>query len=166
MWLDVGAPGRDIWAIVFCGMAIDASTRAQGDLYYMFILGMFMATPHVGGMAGLLLDAAPSLGVADYHRDDHDFGDSLVSGEGTAAYGQFEDWGSANFSRVHEVELILELTARYEAMDNSCEEGNDEDSCNDIPADCYRSATGGCHDWRVGHGLTDVDAAVALARTL
>jgi len=125
-----------------------------------------MATPHVGGMAGLLLDAAPSLGVADYHRDDHDFGDSLVSGEGTAAYGQFEDWGAANFSRVHEVELILELTARYEAMDNSCEAGNDEDSCNDIPSECYRSATGGCHDWRVGHGLTDVDAAVALARTL
>ena len=25
---------------------------------------------------------------------------------------------------------------------------------------------GQCHDWRIGHGLTDVDAAVALARTL
>ena len=165
-WPDVGAPGRDIWATAPRGTAIDASTRTQGDLYYMAISGTSMATPHVGGMAGLLLDAAPSLGVADYHRDDHDFGDSLVGGEGTAAYGQFEDWDTANFSRVHEVELILELTARYEAMDNSCEEGNDEDSCNDIPAECYRSATGGCHDWRVGHGLTDVDAAVALARTL
>jgi len=165
-WPDVGAPGRDIWATAPRGTAIDASTRTQGDLYYMSISGTSMATPHVGGMAGLLLDAAPSLGVADYHRDDHDFGDSLVGGEGTAAYGQFEDWDTANFSRVHEVELILELTARYEAMDNSCEAGNDEDSCNDIPAECYRSATGGCHDWRVGHGLTDVDAAVALARTL
>jgi len=165
-WPDVGAPGRDIWATAPRGTAIDASTRTQGDLYYMAISGTSMATPHVGGMAGLLLDAAPSLGVADYHRDDHDFGDSLVGGEGTAAYGQFEDWDTANFSRVHEVELILELTARYEAMDNSCEEGNAEDSCNDIPDDCYRSATGGCHDWRVGHGLTDVDAAVALARTL
>ena len=165
-WPDVAAPGRDIWATAPRGTAIDASTRTQGDLYYMSISGTSMATPHVGGMAGLLLDAAPSLGVADYHRDDHDFGDSLVSGEGTAAYGQFEDWGAANFSRVHEVELILELTARYEALDNSCEAGNDEDSCNDIPSECYRSATGGCHDWRVGHGLTDVDAAVALARTL
>ena len=125
-----------------------------------------MATPHVGGMAGILLDVAPSLGVADYHRDDHDFGDSLVGGDGTAAYGQFEDWDTANFSRVHEIELILELTARYEGMDNSCEDGNDEDSCNDIPETCYLSATGRCHDWRVGHGLTDVDAAVALARTL
>ena len=41
-----------------------------------------------------------------------------------------------------------------------------EDGCADIPEECYRSATGGCHDWRVGHGLTDTDAAVALARTL
>ena len=165
-WPDVGAPGRNIWATAPRGTAIDASTRAQGDLYYMSISGTSMATPHVGGMAGLLLDAAPSLGGATYHRDDHDFGSSLVGGDGTAAYGQFEDWATANFSRVHEVELILELTARYEGMANSCEDGNDEDSCDDIPAECYQSATGKCHDWRIGHGLTDVDAAVALARTL
>ena len=125
-----------------------------------------MATPHVGGMAGVILDIAPSLGVADYHREDHDEGDSLVGGEGTAAYGQFDDWDTGNYSRVHELELILELTARYEGMENSCEDGNSDDSCNDIPVECYRSATGQCHDWRIGHGLTDVDAAMALARTL
>ena len=165
-WPDVGAPGRDIWATAPRGTVIDASTRTQGDLYYMAISGTSMATPHVGGMAGIILDVAPSLGVADYHREDHDEGNSLVGGEGTAAYGQFDDWDTANYSRVHELELILELTARYEGMANSCEDGNDEDSCNDIPVDCYRSATGECHDWRVGHGLTDVDEAVALARTL
>ena len=165
-WPDVGAPGRDIWATAPRGTAIDASTRTQGDLYYMSISGTSMATPHVGGMAGILIDVAPSLGVADYHRDDHDFGDSLVGGDGTAAYGQFEDWDERNNSRVHEVELILELTARYEGMANSCEDGNGDDSCNDIPEECYRSSTGQCHDWRIGHGLTDVDAAVALARTL
>ena len=165
-WPDVGAPGRDIWATAPRGTAIDASTRTQGDLYYMAISGTSMATPHVGGMAGIILDVAPSLGVADYHREDHDEGDSLVGGESTAAYGQFDDWDEANYSRIHELELILELTARYEGMENSCEEGNDEDACNDIPAECYRSATGQCHDWRIGHGLTDVDAAVALARTL
>ena len=165
-WPDVGAPGRDIWATAPRGTAIDATTRAQGDLYYMAISGTSMATPHVGGMAGILLDVAPSLGAADYHRDDHDFGDSLVGGEGTASYAQYEDWNERNNSRVHEVELILELTARYEGMANSCEAGNDEDSCNDIPEECYRSATGECHDWRIGHGLTDLDAAVALARTL
>ena len=165
-WPDVGAPGRDIWATAPRGTAIDASTRTQGDLYYMAISGTSMATPHVGGMAGVILDIAPSLGVADYHREDHDEGDSLVGGEGTAAYGQFDDWDTGNYSRVHELELILELTARYEGMENACEDGNSDDSCNDIPAECYRSATGQCHDWRIGHGLTDVDAAMALARTL
>ena len=165
-WPDVGAPGRDIWATAPRGTAIDATTKTQGDLYYMAISGTSMATPHVGGMAGLILDIAPSLGVADYHREDHDFGDSLVGGEGTAAYGQFENWDSENFSRIHELELILELTAVYEGMANSCEDGNSDDSCNDIPEECYLSATGQCHDWRVGHGLTDTDAAVALARTL
>ncbi len=165
-WPDVGAPGRDIWATAPRGTAIDASTRTQGDLYYMAISGTSMATPHVGGMAGILLDVAPSLGVADYHRDDHDFEDSLVGGEGTAAYQQFDNWDERNESRVHEVELILELTARYPGMENSCEGGNSDDACNDIPEECYRSTTGKCHDWRIGHGLTDVDAAVALARTL
>mgnify|MGYP001293848653 FL=1 len=165
-WPDVGAPGRDIWATAPRGTAIDASTRTQGDLYYMAISGTSMATPHVGGIAGLVLNAAPSLGVADYHRDDHDFGDSLVGGEGTAAYGQYENWDSENYSRVHEFELILELTSRYDGMANSCEDGNSEDGCADIPEECYRSATGQCHDWRIGHGLTDTDAAVALARTL
>ncbi len=165
-WPDVGAPGRDIWATAPRGTAIDASTRTQGDLYYMAISGTSMATPHVGGIAGLLIDVAPSLGVADYHREDHDEGSSLVNGENAAAYGQFEDWDTANYSRVHEVELILELTSRYQGMANSCEDGNDEDSCNDIPEACYRSATGQCHDWRLGHGLVDVDAAMGLARTL
>ena len=165
-WPDVGAPGRDIWATAPRGTAIDATTKLQGDLYYMSISGTSMATPHVGGMAGLILDIAPSLGVADYHRDDHDFGDSLVGGEGTAAYGQYENWDNENFSRVHELELILELTADYEGMANSCEDGNADDSCSDIPEQCYLSDTGQCHDWRLGHGLTNVDAAVALARTL
>ena len=165
-WPDVGAPGRDIWATAPRGTAIDASTKLQGDLYYMSISGTSMATPHVGGMAGIIIDIAPSLGVADYHRDDHDFGDSLVGGEGTAAYGQYENWDEENFSRVHELELILELTADYEGMANSCEDGNDDDACSDIPEQCYLSDTGQCHDWRIGHGLTNVDAAVALARTL
>ena len=102
-WPDVGAPGRDIWATAPRGTAIDASTRTQGDLYYMAISGTSMATPHVGGMAGVILDIAPSLGVADYHREDHDEGNSLVGGEGTASYGQFDDWDTGNYSRVHEL---------------------------------------------------------------
>ena len=43
------------------------------------------------------------------------------------------------------------------------EEGNDDDSCDNIPEDCYLSEnTNRCHDWRVGHGLVDTDKALTL----
>jgi hypothetical protein len=165
-WPDIGAPGRNIWATAPRATAIDASTRTQGDLYYMAISGTSMATPHIGGIATLLLAAAPSLGVANYQTEDHDHLESLYFNE-TAKGIQFDDWDERNESRVHEVELILELTSHYGALRNSCEEGNDEDSCNDIPDDCYVSQkTDRCHDWRVGHGLVDTDRALALSRTL
>ena len=165
-WPDIGAPGRNIWATAPRATAIDASTRTQGDLYYMAISGTSMATPHIGGIATLLLAAAPSLGTANYQYEDHDEGESLYFNE-TAKGIQFEDWNTRNESRVHEVELILELTSHYEVLKNSCEEGNDDDSCDDIPEECHISATTSrCHDWRVGHGLVDTDRALALARTL
>ena len=165
-WPDLGAPGRNIWATAPRGTAIDASTTAQGDLYYMAISGTSMATPHIGGIATLLLAAAPSLGVADYQTEDHDEGDSLYF-NGSAKGIQFDNWDQRNESRVHEVELILELTSNYEIVRNSCEEGNDDDPCDNIPAECHISEnTGKCHDWRVGHGLVDTDKALALARTL
>ena len=165
-WPDIGAPGRNIWATAPRATAIDASTRTQGDLYYMAISGTSMATPHIGGIATLLLAAAPSLGAASYQYEDHDEGESLYFNE-TAKGIQFEDWNTRNESRVHEVELILELTSHYEILKNSCEEGNDDDSCDNIPEECHISATTQrCHDWRVGHGLVDTDRALALARTL
>ncbi len=165
-WPDIGAPGRNIWATAPRATAIDASTRTQGDLYYMAISGTSMATPHIGGIATLLLAAAPSLGTANYQYEDHDEGESLYFNE-TAKGIQFEDWNTRNESRVHEVELILELTSHYEVLKNSCEEGNDDDSCDNIPEECHISATTSrCHDWRVGHGLVDTDRALALARTL
>ena len=37
-WPDIGAPGRDIWATAPRATAIDASTRTQGDLYYICLL--------------------------------------------------------------------------------------------------------------------------------
>ena len=165
-WPDIGAPGRNIWATAPRATAIDASTRTQGDLYYMAISGTSMATPHIGGIATLLLAAAPSLGVADYQTEDHDHLESLYFNE-TAKGIQFDDWKDRNESRVHEIELILELTSHYELLRNSCEEGNDDDPCNDFPDECYISEeTNRCHDWRVGHGLVDTDRALALSRTL
>jgi len=165
-WPDIGAPGRDIWATAPRATAIDASTRTQGDLYYMAISGTSMATPHIGGIATLLLAAAPSLGAADYQIEDHDEGESMYFDQPAKGL-QFEDWATRNESRVHEIELILELTSHYEILRNSCEEGNDDDSCDNIPENCYLSEnTDRCHDWRVGHGLVDTDRALALARTL
>ena len=117
-WPDIGAPGRNIWATAPRATAIDASTRTQGDLYYMAISGTSMATPHIGGIATLLLAAAPSLGTANYQYEDHDEGESLYFNE-TAKGIQFEDWNTRNESRVHEVELILELTSHYEVLKNS-----------------------------------------------
>ena len=165
-WPDIGAPGRDIWATAPRATAIDASTRTQGDIYYMSISGTSMATPHIGGIATLLLAAAPSLGVANYQIEDHDSENSLYFNESAKGL-QFDDWEERNESRVHEIELILELTAHYDLLRNSCEEGNDDDGCSDIPEECYVSdRTNRCHDWRVGHGLVDTDKALALARTL
>ena len=165
-WPDIGAPGRDIWATAPRATAIDASTRTQGDIYYMAISGTSMATPHIGGIATLLLAAAPSLGVANYQVEDHDYENSLYFNESAKGL-QFEDWDQRNESRVHEIELILELTSHYDLLRNSCEEGNDDDGCSDIPEECHVSAkTNRCHDWRVGHGLVDTDRALALARTL
>ena len=165
-WPDIGAPGRDIWATAPRATAIDASTRTQGDIYYMSISGTSMATPHIGGIATLLLAAAPSLGVANYQIEDHDSENSMYFNESAKGL-QFDDWEERNESRVHEIELILELTAHYDHLRNSCEEGNDDDGCSDIPEECYVSdRTNRCHDWRVGHGLVDTDKALALARTL
>ncbi|MAU29790.1 MAG: hypothetical protein CMA26_01565 [Euryarchaeota archaeon] len=165
-WPDIGAPGRDIWATAPRATAIDASTRTQGDIYYMSISGTSMATPHIGGIATLLLAAAPSLGVANYQIEDHDHQESMYFNESAKGL-QFDDWDERNESRVHEIELILELTSHYDLLRNSCEEGNDDDACSDIPEECYVSdKTNRCHDWRVGHGLVDTDKALALARTL
>ena len=165
-WPDIGAPGRDIWATAPRATAIDASTRTQGDIYYMSISGTSMATPHIGGIATLLIAAAPSLGVANYQIEDHDNENSMYFNESAKGL-QFDDWEGRNESRVHEIELILELTAHYDLLRNSCEEGNDDDGCSDIPEECYVSdKTDRCHDWRVGHGLVDTDKALALARTL
>jgi len=162
-WPDIGAPGRDIWATAPRRTVIDLAQRpSDHDLYYMAISGTSMATPHIGGVATMLIASAPSLGVADYHREDHDSGSSLVTGEAPQGYDQ-EDWGEANNTRLHEVELILELTSDY--LPNSCEE-SEEDSCDDITEECHVSMTGLCHDWRVGHGLVNVDRALALSRTL
>ena len=144
-WPDVGAPGRDIWATapleeppltpqlerketcITCPSRVPPWPPLTSVVW-----PASFSMLHRRLVQRIITETTTTLVM-----------NGLVSGDRTAAYGQFEDWNERNNSRVHEVELILELTARYEGMANSCEAGNDEDSCNDIPEECYPPITTG-----------------------
>ena len=140
-WPDIGAPGVNIWATAPRATLIDIIQRpTDDDLYYMAISGTSMATPHIAGVATLLYQAAPSLGIADYLYEDH------VDSE-----GEWYDGRTDTF--VTEAELILELSGRY--LEGAQPNANDS-----------YSRTGGKHDWGQGHGLIDVKHAVQMALIL
>ena len=140
-WPDIGAPGVNIWATAPRATLIDIIQRpTDDDLYYMAISGTSMATPHIAGVATLLYQAAPSLGVANYLYEDH------VDSEGEWYNGRIDTF-------VTEAELILELSGRY--IEGGQSNANDS-----------YSKTGGKHDWGQGHGLIDVKHAVQMALTL
>ena len=140
-WPDIGAPGVNIWATAPRGTVIDIIQRpTDDDLYYMAISGTSMATPHIAGVATLLYQAAPSLGIADYLYEDH------ADSEGEWYDGRIDTF-------VTEAELILELSGRY--MEGAQPNANGS-----------YSRTGGEHDWGQGHGLIDVKQAVQMALVL
>ena len=140
-WPDIGAPGVNIWATAPRATLIDIIQRpTDDDLYYMAISGTSMATPHIAGVATLLYQAAPSLGIADYLYEDH------ADSEGEWYDGRIDTF-------VTEAELILELSGRY--MEGAQPNANGS-----------YSRTGGEHDWGQGHGLIDVKQAVQMALTL
>ena len=140
-WPDIGAPGVNIWATAPRATLIDIIQRpTDDDLYYMAISGTSMATPHIAGVATLLYQAAPSLGIADYLYEDH------ADSEGEWYDGRIDTF-------VTEAELILELSGRY--MEGAQSNANGS-----------YSRTGGEHDWGQGHGLIDVKQAVQMALVL
>ena len=146
-WPDIGAPGVNIWATAPRHTVLDAALRSSnpGDLYYIPMSGTSMATPHMAGIGALLYQAAPHLGIATYVHEDHE------SSEGA----WFGDNGSRIDTMITEAELILEITGRYI---NNAQAG--------AQAGGYPSGAGTPHDWGQGHGLVDVDHAIALALTL
>ena len=140
-WPDIGAPGVNIWATAPRATLIDILQRpSDDDLYYMAISGTSMATPHIAGVAALLYQAAPSLGVADYLYEDHE----TLEGEW---YGDRID------TFVSEAELIMELSGKYIQGGQSNANGT-------------VSKTGMTHDWGQGHGLIDTKYAIQMALTL
>jgi serine protease AprX len=155
-WPDIGAPGLRIESTRARLTLITAEVCVSGgdcNPYYMAISGTSMATPHVAGEVALLFQAAPSLRVSDYHAD---FGSGNHSAE------DIENWFTNDRTRMHEIEVILKLTADFlspgEAMD-----GTD----NYVPP--YENWTGFLglpRDFAQGYGHTDMNKAIGLALVL
>jgi len=146
-WPDIGAPGVDIWSTAPRDTVLDTALRNEnpGDLYYIPMSGTSMATPHMAGIGALVCQAAPSLGIATYVHEDHE----TSEGEWYGQDGERAD------TMITEVELILELTGRYINGAQAGAQGGG-----------YPSGAGTPHDWGQGHGLTDVNHAIALALTV
>lgn len=153
-WPDIAAPGVDIWSAAarttMIGGGTGAGDIASGDLdyYYLAISGTSMATPHVAGLAALMFQAAPSLTMSNVDEDLANEGDvELHDPSGIAS--------PAMASRpIHEVELILKLTA------NRIVEGENLAEYSETGLD------GREFDYAQGYGLIDSEEAVALAMTL
>jgi hypothetical protein len=155
-WPDIGAPGLRIESTRARLTMITAQVCASGgqcNPYYMAISGTSMATPHVAGEVALLFQAAPSLRVSDYHAD---FGSANNTQE------EIDNWFSNPRTRMHEIEVILKLTANFLSPGETT--GGED---NFVPT--YENWTGFLglrRDFAQGYGHTDMDRAVGLALVL
>jgi len=156
-WPDIGAPGVKIESTRARLTLITAEVCISGgdcNPYYMAISGTSMATPHVAGEVALLFQAAPSLRVSDYHAD---FG----SVENTSQE-DIDNWFSNPRTRMHEIEVILKLTAQF--LNNGT---NSAGTDNFVPP--YENWTGFMGlptDFAQGYGFADMNQAIALALAL
>jgi len=154
---DVAAPGVKIWSAHARLTEISAMSKLRGNPnpYYLAISGTSMATPHVSGLAALMFQAAPSLRISDRWED--------YSGDDPEA------WYSNTFNRIHEIEWIMEQSARYIQPDGI--PLSDESGDNGVPEPGDRGPTevgwdGKPIDWAQGYGLVDAEKCVGIALTL
>ncbi len=145
-WPDVAAPGVEIWAARDTTGFVVNAVAGDTNPYYTAISGTSMATPHMAGVAAVLWQAAPSMSFTQYSSNPYieDFGNQTP-----------DDW-SEGMMDIHELELILELTADFRESD-----GN-----NGVPAEHGTGHHGLKHDYAQGYGQVNVERAVALALTL
>jgi subtilisin family serine protease len=156
---DVGAPGVTIWSTAARRTMISLMTKQNQQLsdidpYYFAISGTSMATPHISGVVALILSAYPDLGMSDVYED--------AEAEKQSSWNNGVGWKNDTRNRVHEVELILEATARYT--------GPSDDATplaeNNIPQNHSTGWNGAPFDLSQGYGLVQVDRAIGLALTL
>ena len=147
-WPDVGAPGVKIWSAHARKTAISALSKLGGEYpnpYFLAIRGTSMATPHVSGLAALMFQACPSLGMSESHEDH----------SGTEDYGDIE-WDTAPETRIHELEEVLE----YSTLFLESGEGVPEMDA------AYYGMNGRSMDFAQGYGLIKCDIAVGICLTL
>ena len=154
---DISAPGVKIWSASARGTEISALSRVSQNPnpYYLAISGTSMATPHISGLAALMFQVAPSLGISNRWED--------YSGEDP------EKWYSDPLNRIHEIEWIMEASANYIPPDGVPLSDTDGDNGVPEPSDLGETEVGfngRTLDWAQGYGLVDAEKCVGIALTL
>lgn len=153
---DIAAPGVQIWSsaarMTLIGGAILTQDylEEQGAMnpYYLAISGTSMATPHVAGLAALLFQACPSLTISDVDEDIDEAPITISDNEG--------DEYQVEETKIHEIELILKLTADY--IQNDGENG--------VPSENITGILNRSLDYAQGYGLVNAEKAVGVALAL
>jgi serine protease AprX len=172
-WPDITAPGQNIQSTAARRTIIGLLSRGTtANPYYFAISGTSMSCPHVAGLAALIFQAAPSLRVSEVRQDvgviSTETGGYVVTYPEEGSHGNlaypYEEWWEAPDTRIHEVELIIKLTADYTPP------GEDPNSDANGLTDNYvvnwsvpGTAGGRMHDFSQGYGLINAHRAIGLA---
>ncbi len=175
-WPDVAAPGHYIESTAARRTIISLLAKGgDANPYYLAISGTSMATPHVAGAAAVIFQAAPSLRVSEVVED----AGIVMAEDGTytvvppeeGTYGNlpytYDEWAEAPDTRIHEVELIMKLTADYIEPDGEGSADANGLTDNQVPSWSVPGNAGERrHDFSQGYGNINLQRAVGLALAL